>query len=69
MMTLLEWILVLAAAFGAVTKIIEVAWKVKIATKKAARAVSDNAVVAFFAKIATFAYFTLVIPAIDRALN
>jgi hypothetical protein len=40
-----------------------------MAAKKAVRAISDNKVVSFIIKVAMFAYFTLIIPAIDRAIN
>lgn len=69
MLVLLEWVLVVAAAFCVGVQALVVVWKLRLAVGRVARIVSDNAVVAFFAKVAMFVYFAFVVPAIDRAIN
>jgi hypothetical protein len=68
-MFVLEGILLIAVVIGVGIQLWAMAWKLNIAVKKVARAISDNHVIAFIAKVAMIAYFTLVVPAIDRAIN
>jgi F0F1-type ATP synthase membrane subunit c/vacuolar-type H+-ATPase subunit K len=68
-MFVLEGVLLVAAVICVGVQLWAMAWKLNIAIKKAVRAISSNPVATFAMKVTMIAYFTLVVPTIDRAIN
>jgi hypothetical protein len=68
MLSLLEFLLVLAVVISVGVQLVATIWKLKLAIKKVARKVSDNVIVAFLIKIGMFLYFGLV-ATVDRSIN
>jgi hypothetical protein len=69
MLAVLEGVLLVAVIVVVVSQVWAILWKAKIVMVKVAHAISANPVVCFLAKVAMFAYFSLIVPAIDRAIN
>jgi hypothetical protein len=68
-MLVLEGVLLVAVIVVVVSQVWAMVWKAKIVMVKMAHVVSVNPVVVFIAKVSMFAYFALVVPAIDRVIN
>jgi hypothetical protein len=69
MTAVLEFLLILSTVIGLGVKIWVIAWKLKLAIRRAIRRITENKMIAFFTKVAMFLYFFLVVATIDRTIS